>query len=133
MINAFLQAIPKHIVCESTNLGATEYAMHIFNIKASADIDNGRVVNLTDMAYQDTTDQYGMDFTGEYYTMVEPTATSRVGLIISVPIGPDESPRQATSESNFYNGAGEMMRVYDLMINDRFTISENGIDGGAAV
>ena len=119
MINAFLQTVPKHIIAESTNLQATYDAKHVFNVKASANIDNGKVVNLDDMAYE----------ANEYFTMVEPTATSRVGLIISVPIGPDETPRKATLESNFYNGAGEIMRVYDLLEGDRFTISENGISG----
>ena len=117
MINAFLQEVNKHIVCESTNLRATYQGEHIFNVRCSAAIDNGKLVNLDDMAYE----------TNEYYTMVEPTATSRVGLILSVPIGPDETPRAATYEHNFYNGEGEIMRVYALMAGDRFTISENGI------
>lgn len=117
MINAFLQDVTKHVVAESTNLQATYNAKHIFNVKASADIDNGKLVNLSDMAYD----------TNEYFTMVEPTSTCRVGLILSVPIGPDEQPRKATLESNFYNGTGEIMRVYDLLEGDRFTVSENGI------
>lgn len=123
MINAFLATVTKHIVAESTNLQATYDAKHIFNIKAGADIDNGRVVNLDDMAWVDN----------EYFTMVEPTATSRVGLVLSVPIGPDERPKAATYEHNFYNGKDEIMRVYDLLEGDKFTISANGIDGGDAV
>ena len=123
MINAFLKAIDKHIVAESTNLQATYDAKHIFNIKAGADIDNGRVVNLDDMAWVDN----------EYFTMVEPTASSRVGLILSVPMGADERPKAATYEYNFYNGKDEIMRVYDLLIGDKFTVSANGIDGGDAV
>lgn len=123
MINAFLQAVNKHIVAESTNLQATYDAKHIFNVKAGADIDNGRVVNLDDMAWE----------ANEYFTMVEPTATSRVGLVLSVPVGYDERPKAATYEHNFYNGQGEIMRVYDLLIGDKFTVSANGIDGGAAV
>ena len=123
MINAFLQAINKHIVAESTNIQATYDAKHIFNVQASADIDNGRVVNLDDMVWVDN----------EYFTMVEPTATSRVGLVLSVPIGPDERPKAATYEHNFYNGKDEIMRVYDLLEGDKFTVSANGIDGGAAV
>ncbi len=119
MINAFLKDIDAHVVAESTNLRATYEGMHIFNVMASADIDNGKLVNLDDMAYE----------TNEYYTMVEPTANSRVGLILSVPIGPDETPYKATLESNFYNGEGEVMRVYDLLAGDRFTISANGIFG----
>lgn len=118
MINAFLQTVNKHVVCESTNLRATYEGEHIFNVKAAADIDNGKLVDLDKMAYE----------TNEYYTMVEPAATSRVGLILSVPIGPDETPKAATYEHNFYNGKGEIMRVYALMAGDRFTISENGIE-----
>jgi len=117
MINAFLQAVTKHVVAESTNLQATYDARHIFNVKASAAIDNGKVVNLDDMAWVEN----------EYFTMVTPTSTSRVGLILSVPMGADERPKAATYEHNFYNGKDEIMRVYDLMAGDRFTISENGI------
>jgi len=117
MINAFLQAVTKHVVAESTNLQATYDARHIFNVKAGADIDNGKVVNLDDMAWVEN----------EYFTMVTPTSTSRVGLILSVPMGADERPKAATYEHNFYNGKDEIMRVYDLMVGDRFTISENGI------
>jgi len=117
MINAFLQAVNKHIVAESTNLQATYDSKHIFNIRAAADIDNGKVVNLDDMVWVDN----------EYFTMVQPTSTSRVGLILSVPIGPDERPKAATYEHNFYNGKDEIMRVYDLLIGDKFTVSENGI------
>lgn len=123
MINAFLQTINKHIVAESTNIQGTYDAKHIYHVQASADIDNGRIVNLDDCAW----------VANEYFTMVQPTATSRVGLILSVPIGPDESPKAATYEHNFYNGRNEIMRVYDLLEGDKFTISENGIDGGAAV
>ena len=117
MINAFLQAIDKHVVAESTNLQATYDAKHIFNVKAGADIDNGKLVDLDNMAWVDN----------EYFTMVEPTSTSRVGLILSVPLGADERPKAATYEYNFYNGEGEIMRVYDLLIGDKFTVSENGI------
>lgn len=123
MINAFLADVTKHVVAESTALQATRDARHIFNVQASAAIDNGRLVNLDAMQY----------VKNEYWTMVTPVATQRVGLILSVPIGPDETPKKATYESNFYNGQGEIMRVYDLMPGDRFTISANGIDGGAAV
>lgn len=118
MVNAFLKAAEKHIVAESTNLSGTKYAKHIVNVKASEDIDNGKLVNLTEAKYEGN----------EYFTMVEPKATSRVGLILSVPIGADEAPYAATLESNFYNAKGELMRVYDLAEFDRFTVSANGIE-----
>ena len=117
MINAFLQSVTKHVVAESTNIQATYDAKHIFNVKAASDIDNGKLVNLDAMAWVEN----------EVFSMVEPTATSRVGLILSVPIGPDERPKAATYEYNFYNGQNEIMRVYDLMPGDKFTVSENGI------
>lgn len=123
MINAFLADVNKHIVAESTALQATRDARHIFNVKASANIDNGRLVNLDDMQYVEN----------EYWTMVTPATDKRVGLILSVPIGPDTTPKKATYEHYFYNGKDEIMRVYDLMQGDRFTVSANGIDGGNAV
>lgn len=123
MINAFLKDIDKHIVAESTNLTATNYGRHIFSVKASEDIDNGKLVDIDKMKYEKN----------EYYTMVEPTATSRVGLILSVAIGADESPKKATYEYNFYNGKDEIMRVYELAAGDRFSISANGFTGTPAV
>lgn len=119
MLNAFLNAVDKHVIAESTNLMGTKYGAHIFNVKASAPIDNGKLVDIDKMKYE----------ANEYYTMVEPTATSRVGLILSVPVGPDEKPVAATSEYNFYNGKDEIMRVYELVAGDRFTISANGLKG----
>lgn len=123
MVNAYLKAVDKHVVAESTNLTATNYGRHIFNVKASEDIDNGKLVNIDAMKYKEN----------EYYTMVEPTTTSRVGLILSVPVGPDERPLAATYEYNFYNGKDEIMRVYELAAGDRFTISANGLTGTIAV
>ena len=117
MVNAWLRDVDKHIVCESTNLAATNYARHIYNVKAGANIDNGKLVNLDDAAWVEN----------EYYTMVAPTAASRCGLIISVPIGYDESPAKVTQPCYFYNAKDEIMRVYDLIRGDKFTISANGI------
>ena len=123
MINAFLRDVDKHVIAESTNLAATHNAKHIFSVKASEDIDNGKLVNLTDMKY----------LKNEVYSMVEPTTTCRVGLILSVPIAYDSTPYKATLDSNFYNGKDENMRVYDLLEGDRFTVSANGVAGGDAV
>ena len=120
MVNAFLKAVDKHVIAESTNLVATNYGRHIFNVKASEDIDNGKLVNIDAMKYEKN----------EYYTMVEPTATSRVGLILSVAVGADEKPLAATYEYNFYNGKGEIMRVYELAAGDKFSVSVNGIPSG---
>lgn len=119
MVNAFLKAVDKHVIAESTNLVATNYGAHIYNVKASADLDNGKLVNIDDMKYE----------ANEYYTMVAPTATSRVGLVLSVPVGADERPLAATYEYNFYNGNGEIMRVYELVRGDKFIVSANGIKG----
>ena len=131
MINAFLAQVNKHVIAESTNLTSTyDGGAHIFNIKAASDIDNGKLVNLDDMVAYNATTNFDEH---EVFSMVEPTATSRVGLILSVAIGPDETPKAATYEYNFYNGEGEIMRVYDLFKGDKFTVSANGISGGNAV
>jgi len=118
MVNAFLRDIDKHVIAESTNLSGTHYAKHMFHIQAAADIDNGKLVDLDNAKF----------VKNEYFTMVEPTALSRVGLILSVAAGYDEAPFKATLESNFYNGKGEIMRVYDLQAGDKFTVSANGIE-----
>ena len=121
MVNGYLKQTVNHVVAESTNLVATEKGVHIFNVLADADTDNGKLVNLDDAVW----------VANEYFTQVAPTATSRVGLVLSVPMGADEKPYALTLESAFYNEAGEIMRVYDLYKGDKFTVSANGITGSA--
>lgn len=149
MVNGFINAtVAEHVVAESTNLGGTNYAKHIFNVLAKEDIDNGKLVNLTDAQYIQDKDPATAGFLhnvskmvenvatvyyedpfaeGECFTMEEPTVESRVGLVLSVPTFYDESPRRAVNDKYFYNAKGEVMRVYDLMRGDRFTVSELGI------
>lgn len=133
MVNGyFTETAINHGVVESSNLLATTRGAHIFSVKAEEDIDNGHLVNLDDMSCikSETVGAATVkSYSHEYFTMVEPTATSRVGLIASVAIGPDEKPAFLTRESAFYNAAGELMRVYDLYFGDKFVASEVCFDG----
>lgn len=136
MVNGYFDTNPNHGVVETSNLLATTRGAHIFSVKASANIDNGRLVNLDAMSCiksETVGSNTVKSYTHEYFTMVTPTATSRVGLIASVAIGPDESPRMLTRESSFYNAQGELMRVFDLAFGDKFVVSENMIDDTPAV
>ena len=60
MRNEFMKPRAKHVVAESTALLGTTYGEHIYNVKASADIDNGKLVDIDKMVYTKN----------EYYTMV---------------------------------------------------------------
>lgn len=133
MVNGYFpNPAPVHGVVETSNLLATTRGGHIYSVKAGADIDNGKIVNLDAMSCIKTVDSV-KSYSHEYFTMVAPTATSRVGLIASVAIGPDEKPYAATKESAFYNAEGELMRVYDLYFGDKFVVSEGALTGTAAV
>lgn len=108
-----------HKVAESTLLAATTYGANIYNVKAVADIDNGSLVNIDDMEYnpEAKATENGV------YTMVAPTATSRVGLVLNPALIYEEGSANYQREDNFYNVKGDILRVYELKARDLFTVN----------
>lgn len=107
----------KHAIAESTLLAATRGGANIYSVKLTTDLDNGSVVNITDMEYQGP----------EYFNQVKPASTKKVGLVLQDPLIYQESPTAATDPANFYNEKGDIVRVYELVEGDIFTVSAAAI------
>lgn len=100
----------RHIIAESSKLKAT-IAGHIFSVEADANIDNGRLVALGDYAGD------------EYYEMKTPTAKDAVVLLLQVPLIYQEYTRLDQAEYNFTNAKGDIVRAYELVKGDIFTVT----------
>lgn len=110
----------KHAVCESSKIKATTCG-HIFNVEAHKDLDNGSVVKLGDY------------LRAEVYKALEPTASDAVVLVLTTPLIYEEYTTKMQHEYNFYNAMGDIMRCYELVPRDIFSVSVEGIEGTPAV
>ena len=109
----------KHGVVETSSLLATHGGMHIFNVVADVDVDNGSVCKLGEFVETD------------YYKAEIPAVTDEVLLIATEPKIYSEYTKKMQEESNFYNGKGEIMQADDMFRLDRFALSEEAFDDKA--
>lgn len=142
MASKILSFATKHAVAESSKLKSTT-AGHIYNIKATADIDNGTIVGkgalvagklevYTEAAATTFTGKIiGKSASGMYY--VEVISAVNAYLVLSVPLIYEEYTKQCQLESNFYNAAGDTLRCYELVTGDVFALSTEGIGGTIAI
>ena len=100
----------RHIIAESSKLKAT-IAGHIYSVQADAQIDNGRLVAL------------GEYLGDEYYAMATPKATDAVVLVLQVPLIYQEYTSLDGAEFNFTNAKGDLVRCYELVAGDVFTVT----------
>lgn len=142
MASKILSFATKHAVAESSKLKSTT-AGHIYNIKATADIDNGTIVGkgalvagqlevYTEAAATTFTGKIiGKSASGMYY--VEVISAVNAYLVLSVPLIYEEYTKQCQLESNFYNAAGDTLRCYEIVTGDVFALSKEGIGGTIAI
>ena len=110
----------KHGVVEVSSLVATHGGAHIMNVVADVDVDNGSVCKLGDFVESD------------YYKAEVPAVGDAIMLIATEPKIYSEYTKKMQEESNFYNGAGEIMQADDIVRLDRFALSEEAFDDAAA-
>ena len=111
----------KHIVAESTALGATYYANHIFNVKMAEATDNGVICSR------------GNYIGDEYYEFADYAAGKEPMLVLAPPVMPFDGLKIYTSEDRFYNAKDAVVRCYVLGVGDRFSLSEVAFDAAPAV
>jgi len=109
-----------HGVVETNTLVCTHGGSHIYNVVADVDIDNGSVCVLGDFVEED------------YFKAEIPAVTDAVMLIATEPKIYSEYTKMMQHESNFYNGAGEIMQADDLYLFDRFSLSDEAFAETAA-
>lgn len=108
-----------HGVVELTDLVATNYGAHILNTKADVDVDNGSVAKV------------GAYIEPDVFKADIPTVKDEVVLLASTVKIYGEYTKKFQEESNFYNGTGELIRSYQMIKFDRFTLSPEAFDDSA--
>ena len=110
----------KHIVAESTALGATYYANHIFSVKMADNTDNGVIC------------ARGNYIGDEYYEYADYAAGKEPMLVLAPPVMPFDGLKIYTGEERFYNAKDAVVRCYVLGVGDRFSLSEVAFDTAPA-
>lgn len=141
----FIESMSKHCVAGSTRLKAT-IAGHIFDVRATADMDNGTFVAIDGLdENQDSSGQvYKMKAptgfegkiispaaNGAYY--VEVVTPGDATFVLTVPHKYADYTTALKADSTFYNGKDEIMRTYELYEHDVCEVSKEGFVGEFAV
>ena len=111
----------KHGVVEISTMLATHGGAHIMNVVAEAAVDNGSVCKLGDFVEDD------------YFKAEVPAVTDAVLLIATEPKIYADYTKKMQEESNFFNGAGEIMQANDIYKLDRFALSAEAFAEGATL
>lgn len=129
--------VGEHATALPSNVLAQEYGAHIFNIKLSANCDNGNLVAAGDWDSFDVFRETAVTtFAGKIVQkmpngnwLVLVTNPGDALLVYQKPLTPYESPKALLNESAFYNKAGDIVRAYELRKWDRFEVSDLAFDG----
>lgn len=134
---AINMTITKHAYAFQTKLLAGNGGEHIFNIKLSADRDNGVIRGRGDWdktefdVYEEANAPAGFAgkivaqaADGNYY--VEVTNDADAILILEVPEINIDYDARFTDPKNFYNKSGDVVRGYGLHKGDIFELSAEG-------
>lgn len=107
----------KHCVAESTALGATNWAEHIFSVEMQENADNG-VLRVRGDYIKDEV------YKAESYEAGKPAM-----LILNPPLLQFNNLQSYAQETSYYNGKGEHVRAYVLKVGDRYTLSDVIFEG----
>ena len=118
MAEKFITYTP-HGRVELSSMACSRGGAHIYNGVAEVDVDNGSVCKLGDYVEFD------------YFNAEIPAKGDAVLLVATEPKIYAEYTKKMQEESNFYNGAGEIMQLDDMIRYDRFAISKEAFDASA--
>lgn len=129
--------IEKHIVAFPSKIAASAGSPHIYNIRLTADHDNGTLVGRGDwVAFDEYEETTAPTFTGiireqaangNWY--VEVTADTEALFIYDSPIIAEDYNSEFKKESNFYNEEGKTVKAYSLIKGDIFELSAEAFTG----
>lgn len=137
--------IQKHATANPSNILAAEGGAHMYSVQLETDCDNGNLVKVGEWIGLDLfAEEAVTTFTGKivekmvngnYLVLVEDPGDAC--FVYQVPVGAEEWTNKWKKESNLYNVAGDIVRVYGLVKHDRFEVSAEGFEGtpevGAAI
>ena len=143
MATSFINFDTKHTVAESTKLAATYGGANIYNIKVTANVDNGAIVGLGDYIAPEYYAEKAASATfagkiiekaanGSYRVQVTAVGAGDC-LLLNVPLIYEEYTTKMQEESNYFNAKDDIVRAYELRVGDVFTLSVEGFDGTPVV
>ena len=106
----------KHVVAESTALGGTYYANHIFSVKMAKNHDNGAIL------------ARGNYIGDEYYEESDYAAGKEPMLLLHPVVFAFTDLKAYQNEDRFYNAKNDVCRCYVLGVGDRYSLSEAAFD-----
>ena len=102
----------KHGVAESTMLKATNCG-HFYNVVSTVDLDNGSVCVLDVENYKED----------DCFEAAVAKTTDRIVLLLNPVKIYEDQYTEMQSEGYFFNAAGELIRAYEVVDTDRFSLS----------
>ena len=108
-----------HVVAESSRLKAT-IAGHIYDLKMTADTDNGTIVGIG-------------KFVDEQVFEAKTYAAGDTPYLVLTPPLAYNGKKAWSDEKYFYNAKGEIARAYELHKDDIFTVSADAFTGSPEV
>ena len=113
----------KHAVIRTDLMAGTDVRSELVSIKyATADIDNGNVLAVGDLA----------DGEREIYMGAAPTATTSIDNIVIIATPEVRYETEKRNLTDFYNEKGSICRGYRLHKNNNFSVTAEAIDGTPA-
>lgn len=112
-----------HCICDTSNMAGTKLPSKHVNVKLSADVDNGNIVALGNLASGET----------EALEATQPeanTAINKLALVKAPEVLADETKKNL---GDFYNKNGAIVRAYLFESGDEFRLTAEGIDGSPSV
>ena len=132
-----------HTIATSTELEATRGGAHIYDAVVTANIDNGRIVEVGTDLTQNQCYSYAMpssanlvqgeivrlESNGIYQVKVTSVASEFACLVLTSPVIKEGFNNLTRSEQFFFNGVGDIMRLYQLTAGDVFGVTVEGFSG----
>ena len=113
----------KHGVAESTLMGATFSGAHFYNMVSEEPIDNG-CVSVLDVENYKEDDVFGV---------AVPAKEDKIVLLLNPVKIYEDHMTQMQEECYYFNGAGEIIRAYEVLETDRFSLSVEAFKKDAEV
>lgn len=102
----------KHGVAESTMLKST-IAGHFYNMVGTVDLDNGSVSVLDVEKYKED----------DVFEAAVPAVTDRIVLLLNPVKIYEDTYKEMQNDEFYYNAVGELIRAYEVVDTDRFSLS----------
>ena len=136
--------IAKHTFAFPSKTLASDYGAHIYNVRVSADTDNGRIIRKGDwesfdLYKQSTTSASTMtaiirdkaNASDRWYVEIVANPDHEL-FVYKEPLSSEDYTNNYKDVANFYNVSGSVVRAYDLVAGDIIEISKEGFSGTPA-